>query len=105
MIAEDQRDRSAEVCRFLGWHKDVERPRRCEAAGAILAAHEHVEPGDRPAVDCLECRTQADVLGLEMDAVLGAAGDGDVELARQVRELAVSDESLGEAPRDWRSIE
>src|SRR2546427_11878761 len=101
VVAEDQRDRCAYVRRLVRSHERVERRGEDGPARALLAADGEVEAG----LVTRHRRRERDVLRLAARAVLQAAGDGDVELARQVRELLVAEEDLLEGEGDRRGVE
>ena len=106
VIAEDARDLGAQPRRPPpGGTKTSSGDAGPIAAGALLAADQHVEAVDLPAVQLAIGRHQGDVLRLGVAAVLQAAGDGDVELARQVGELAVVEDQLVELVDDRRGVE
>jgi len=84
VVAIEQGELGAQVGGLFGRHEDVERRGGAITARALLAAHEHVEADGRITAR----RHQTDVLRFGMTAVLQAAGDRDVEFARQVREVA-----------------
>src|SRR5438876_6049669 len=105
MVAKEKRDVSADRRRFLFRRKHIDRFRRLEAARAHLATDEDVEAVHVASVYNRHSRHERQVLGFGMGAVLGAPGDDDVELAREVRELLVPQERVGELAYDRRGIE
>ena len=105
VIAEDPRDRRADLGRFVGGHERVERGRESRPARSLLAPDGDVEAGQLGAVSRRQRGGHRDVLGLAAGAVIEAAGDRDVELAREVRELLVAEEDTLEADRDRRGVE
>src|SRR6266849_4922941 len=72
--------------RLIDFDEDVQVRSDGESAGAHLSAYEHIK-ADSPA---LLCGNERDVLRLVMRTVVQTAGNRDVELARQVRELRVA---------------
>ena len=105
VVAEKEDDGAAELGRLLGGHEDVERRRDPVAAGAVLAADEHVEAGDGLAAERFRRWHKGDVLRLGVRAVLAAARDRHVELPGEVRVRHVAHERVGEGPRDGRAVE
>ena len=89
----------------FGTREDIERLRGPIAARALFATDEDVEAVDLGAVELAHGGGEGDVLGLGVAAVFEAAGDGDVELARQVGELAIADDDLVELADDRRGVE
>src|SRR4029077_3362041 len=72
--------------RLIDFDKYVQVRSDGESSGAHLSTYKHIKP-DSPT---LFCGNQRDILRLIMRAVVQTAGDRDVELARQVRELRVA---------------
>src|SRR5262249_54418515 len=105
VIAEDPRDRRAHVGRLVGRDERIECARESRPARALLAAAGDGDAGDLVAVSRRQGRGHRDVLGLAAGAVIGTAGDRDVELPREVRELLVAEKDLLEAGRDRRGVE
>ena len=105
VVAEDERDLRTERRGPFGLDEDIERRRHPAAAGSDLAADGDVESVPLVAIDDGERRRQRQILRVRMRAVLGAAGDADVELARQVGECLVPQQQIGELPGDRRRIE
>ena len=92
----------ADFSRFLGSDEDIERRGEGRAARALLATHGDVEAH---AVALADGGRHRDVLGLRGRAVVGASGDRDVELARQVRERLVAQKDPLELRRDSRGVD
>src|SRR6266436_1348367 len=89
--------------RLVDFDKDIQVRSDGESSGAHLSAHKHVKP-DSPA---LFCWNERDILRLIMRAVVQTAGDSDIELARQVRELRVAlapDDDAIQVVHDGRGI-
>ena len=102
LVAEQQRDRCREPGRLFGCNEYVQRLGDGHAAGTHLAPD-----GDVEAVRGLRADggSERDVLRLAVRAVFEAAGDGDVQLAREVGVLAVAEERLRELFADRRGVE
>src|SRR5215813_14060217 len=96
MIAEDTGDFGAKLRGLFLACEYIERRRRPIAARALLAADQYVEAVHLPAVQLAKRRHQGDVLRLGVTAVLQATSDGDVELAREICELAIVDNKVRE---------
>src|SRR5205085_8331010 len=96
VVAEEQRDRRADLGGVLRPDEGVERRGERRPARALLAADGEVEAGDV----AHESRRHRDVLRLAPRAVLEASRDRHVELARQVRELAITEKERLEGGRD-----
>src|SRR5262249_36118237 len=105
MIAEDQRDRGARIGRLVGRHEGVERRRESRPTRSLLTADRDVQSGNLDSVTLDQRRRHRDVLSLAACAVLTAAGDRDIELARQVRELLVAEKDPLERGGDRRGVE
>src|SRR5262249_26745024 len=105
VIAEDQRDRGTHLRGLLRRHESVQRGREARTARPLLAADGDVEPRHLLLVARRDCRRHRDVLGLAGCAVLDAAGDRDVELARQVGERLVAEKDLLKRRGDRRGVE
>src|SRR5216684_7695568 len=89
--------------RLVDFDKDIQVRSDGESSGAHLSAYKHVKP-DSPA---LFCGNERDILRLIMRAVVQTAGDSDIELARQVRELRVAlapDDDAIQVVHDGRGI-
>ena len=104
MIAEDAHDFSGDLGRLVTLHEDIEGRSDGEASRAHLAADEDIEATNA----ALHCGYEREVLRLRVGAVRGAAGDDDVELARQVDELGIAfgaDDDSIEFEQDGRGVE
>ena len=86
---------AAQRRRVFGPDENVDRFRRSVAARALLAADQDVETVDLLPVEFAVRRHQGKVLRFSVAAVLQAAGDGAVELARQVCERLVIKQQVG----------
>src|ERR1700739_1946160 len=86
MITENLNQFHYHRSRLVDFDKNVQMRSDGESSGAHLSAYKHVK-ADSPA---LFCWNQRDILRLTMRAVVQTAGDSNVELARQVRELRVA---------------
>ena len=95
MIAEDAGDLGGNARRLLRPGENVERHGGTITTGALLAADEHVEAVDLLTIQFAIGRHEGDVLRFGVATILQAAGDRDIELARQVGELAVADDDVG----------
>ena len=88
VVAEQRGDLAGHLDRVLARDPRAEPPAHARR-GAEAAADPHVVAG--PEVRGVDA-DQADVVDLVLGAVVAAARDGDLVLARQVREAAVADE-------------
>ena len=105
VIAKNLRDMAAQRRRRLGRHEDVQRRGGAVPAGAHLATDRNVEAVHVLSANRLDRGRQADVLRLRVHAVLGAARDGDVELAGQIGVRLVAEKRLREFSNDGRRVE
>ena len=105
VVPEDQRDVAAERRRVLGPAEHVQRCRGPQAARSDLAADRNVEALHFLARDDLDRRRQRQVLRFAVRAVLRAAGNRDVEFARQIRKGLVPEERVVEITHDARGVE
>ena len=100
-LAEDLGDATAELDCLVGPDEHVDIGRHALAVGEA-AANEHVEA--HGAIRLLG-GPQTDVVDLHPGAVLGAARDGDLELAGQVRVLAIAREERRDRLSDGERVD
>ena len=94
VVAEGLEDGERERHDALGPDEGVERLRKLRLHPPERAAGEHVEPGDLPSAVLAGGGHEREVVGLRVRAVLAAAADREVELARQVAEALAADDCL-----------
>src|SRR4029077_14520239 len=73
-------------CSLENFNENIQRRRNGEATRSHLAADQYIETDP----SALASGHQGDVLRLIVSAIVQTCGDGDVEFARQVRELRVA---------------
>ena len=104
-VAEQPGDVAAQLGGIGRRREYVQRRGGRVAAGTHLAAHRHIEAGDRRAVYFRNGRREGDVLRCGVGAVFPATGNGNIELAGQVGELPVAEEHCGELPGNGRCVQ
>ena len=95
-LVEELGDGAADLDRVLGTDEDVDVGGQARPVGEP-AADQQVEP-DRAVVE--PGRDQRQIVDLRLGAILAAAGDAHLELARQVGVLAVAGEEVADRHRD-----
>ena len=101
VVAEHGEHRAGQVDHILGRGEGVERDRQERLFAAHRAADQRVE-ADRAVAPR---RREGEVVRLRERAVVGAAGDAEVELARQIAEAAPPDDHLLEAAGQRRGVD
>src|SRR5215217_5761675 len=100
-LVEELRHGAADLDRMLGMNEDVDVRREARSIGEP-ATDQQVEP-DRPVVE--PGRDESQIVDLRLGAVLAAAGDAHLELARQIGVLAVTGEEIADGHRDWVGVD
>ena len=105
VVAEQRRERPADLAGLLGRHEHVETAGEARFVAREAAADVDVEAAHGLAVDLLRGRFEGEVVDIALPTALPAAGHGDLPLPREVRVVLVALVRLVEALRDGERVD